>query len=1110
MKKGASRIIWKILKITGITAGSLLIFLFLLPYLFPRFVSNKIRQWARHSIQTELHFSAARLSFFRHFPALTLTLYNVRLNGSAPFEKQQLIRAEEISLGVDLRSVFSEVTIDKIYLTDAAINIQVDSTGRPNYNIYASKPAGKPVNEADSGSASLKIQNIVFEKCGLVYDDRSLGLLINARGLNYEGNGDLSKDIFDLHTHMQIDSMDLSYNKLAYFANKKINADLITKINTSSLAFIFERNELMINQLPVVVTGRFSFLKDGYDMDFQLKSLNSNLHDIFTALPPDMLNWLSKTEIKGAGDIEASLTGKYVAATNTMPDLNLNMKVRNGSIAYEKTPVPVSNLYLNFESRIPGLNPDSLHLTIDSVFFNIEKDYFSAILRMNGLKAPSIKAKIRSEIDLEKWDRAIGFAPLDLKGKYKLQLSADGQYATRVVRTTTLRKIKIDTVISSIPAFTLTSSLKNGYLKYASRPEAISNISFDLDASCADNDYRHTRLSMENLNANVLTSSIKGFFKLGSSNTAAAATSTNPTTHKTPSPASRSNPATGAASIDAALETVFHLADIKKVIPLDSIDLAGDLSVHIKTKGSYRSSKKQFPVTEADLQLSNGRVQTKYYPHPLENIQVSARITSRNGSMKDLGVALTPVSFLFEGQPFTMKMDLQDFSNLRYNITSRGTLDLGKIVKVFALTDYTITGLVDTRLSLRGLQSDATQGHYDRLYNEGSLKVKDLQVSSELFPLPFRIHTGLFRFDQDKMWFDAFDASYGKSRFTLNGWLSDVIGYMSDKKQPLKGKFDLTSDYVLVDQLMAFAGPSTGAKTPAAGTPQNTLSSAATLPSAPAAGTAHRTTTPTPAQTGAQPASAGVIIVPSDLAVSFHANIKKIQYNGLDIDSFKGGVSIDSGSVTLDTTAFTLVGAPVQMNASYKSLSPQRAEFDYHIQAKDFDVQRAYKEVKLFHDMASSASKAQGIISLDYKLAGKLDGNMFPVYPSLKGGGTLSVSKVKVKGLRLFSEVSKETNKNVTDPDLSKVDIKSTINNNIITIERTRMKVSAFKLRIEGQTSFDGRLNLHFRVGLPPFGIIGIPVSVTGTQDKPIIKARRANKKDELEEDKDDEEGKTN
>jgi AsmA protein len=40
------------------------------------------------------------------------------------------------------------------------------------------------------------------------------------------------------------------------------------------------------------------------------------------------------------------------------------------------------------------------------------------------------------------------------------------------------------------------------------------------------------------------------------------------------------------------------------------------------------------------------------------------------------------------------------------------------------------------------------------------------------------------------------------------------------------------------------------------------------------------------------------------------------------------------------------------MDATYGSISPQKAFFDYHIDAKDFDIQRAYREVKLFHDMA--------------------------------------------------------------------------------------------------------------------------------------------------------------
>jgi AsmA protein len=304
---------------------------------------------------------------------------------------------------------------------------------------------------------------------------------------------------------------------------------------------------------------------------------------------------------------------------------------------------------------------------------------------------------------------------------------------------------------------------------------------------------------------------------------------------------------------------------------------------------------------------------------------------------------------------------------------------------------------------------------------------------------------------------------------------------MSDKHTPLQGNFKLTSDYFYADEFMAFAPPASGAK---------------------AGGSAGET------KTAAAAGETGVVMVPTDLAVSFGADVKKVIYNGLDIQDLTGGMSIDSGRLKLDTTRFTMIGTKVEMDAWYKSLSPKKAEFDYHIKAKDFDVQRAYREVKLFRDMATSASKAQGIISLDYQLAGRLDGSMHPVYPSLKGGGVLSLSKVKVKGLKLFGAVSKETNKDVNDPDLSKVDIKTTINNNLITIARTRMKVSVFRLRTEGQASFDGKLNLKFRVGLPPFGLIGIPLTITGTQDNPKVKAGRGKKGDELEEteDKDEEE----
>ena len=99
------------------------------------------------------------------------------------------------------------------------------------------------------------------------------------------------------------------------------------------------------------------------------------------------------------------------------------------------------------------------------------------------------------------------------------------------------------------------------------------------------------------------------------------------------------------------------------------------------------------------------------------------------------------------------------------------------------------------------------------------------------------------------------------------------------------------------------------------------------------------------------------------------------------------------------------------MDVIYGSESPEKAFFEFEVLAKDFDVKRAYKEVKMFREMASAAESAEGIVSLEYKVGGKLNNAMQPIYPSLKGGGTLSVKNVKMKGFKMFGAVSKKTGK---------------------------------------------------------------------------------------------------
>ena len=60
------------------------------------------------------------------------------------------------------------------------------------------------------------------------------------------------------------------------------------------------------------------------------------------------------------------------------------------------------------------------------------------------------------------------------------------------------------------------------------------------------------------------------------------------------------------------------------------------MNIDMQLKGNYIPAKKQFPVTNVAIKLRDGSVQTKYYPHPLEKIQVDAGVTNTDGTTKIL------------------------------------------------------------------------------------------------------------------------------------------------------------------------------------------------------------------------------------------------------------------------------------------------------------------------------------------------------------------------------------------------------------------------------------------------------------------------------------------
>lgn len=884
----------KILKITGISFLTFLVLMIILPILFAGTITEKVKVLANKNLEGELNFKDSELSFFKHFPSLTLTLKDFSLNGSKPFKEESLLSASEIGFGINLWALIVDkrTEIDNVFLDKAKINIQVNKNGEANFNIYNSNSTDT-LNSSES--ASLNLEKIQISNSQLFYNDKSTKMNIEAKGFNYDGKGNLLKSNFNLNSSARMDSLSFVFDGKEYLKNKKIKADLITKINTNSLSFIFEKNDLVINKLLIQFTGFFDFLSNGYKMDFILKTENSNLDDLFTALPAEYITWMNETKMKGKTSALITLKGNYVVSENLSPTLNFNINIRDGYVKHQKAPYPLENIFLNLDTKLPNLDINQLKIQLDSLYFKVNNNKLSAILISDGFgESITINSKIQTKLDL--------------------------QYITNALQ-------------------------------------------------------------------------------------------------------------------------------------IPNLKLAGNLNADIVSKGDYNKKERKFPITNGNFELTNGLIQTAYYPKPLRDINVKANFNSPTVNFKDASLVVSTANFTFEGEPFTMNASFENFEDIAYNINAKGILNLSNIYKIFSQEGLDFNGFLDANVILAGKLSDATTGNINNLHNSGTLEVKNIKTTSTYLAKPFLIETGLFTFNQDKMNFSNFIGKYGASDITMHGNLENVINFILSDNQILKGNFTLTSNLLNINEFIPTS------------------------------------TTNVDSEKEVISEVSGVVEIPTNLDVSIQTKVLKTVYDDITIDNLSGNLFIQNGSLKLTNGNLEIIGANAKMDAYYKNEGRQKAYFDYTIQASEFDIKRAYNEINIFKEIVTSAESAEGIVGLKYSIKGVLDDKMAPIMPSLEGNGTLFVKKVKMKGFKLLNVVSsKSETPNIKDPDVSEVEIKTTIKNNLVTIEPFKFKVAGFRMRFQGQTSLDGKLNLKMRIGLPPLGLIGIPIKVQGTQENPIVK----------------------
>lgn len=1029
------------LKWTGLIGGGVIVVLLLLMFLLPKIYSNAIDQQVRillkDNVKGDVEYEKIDISFYRKFPFLTATMDKPTLQGVILDSAldDNLFEAESISLGVNLFALIQgKLSFDRIYIDKPLVFIYVNDQGLANYDIFYTSDSLEQEQEKQ-GELGLKINRLQIKDAEIIYNDLASGLSFVASDFDYVGRGDMNQAVFDLKSVARINSFDFNFEGVHYIKEKPILAKLETLVDTKSLTFGFEKNSIKIKGLPVDFKGHFGFIESGYDMLFDVKTEKATFEELLSVIPPEYQQWLDNTDISGLISGKLLLEGKYIVSEGISPNLDFSMVLEDGFIHNKQVDTPLEKLNLDMHFSMPGLHLNNNTLDIKTLNFVLGQHKSDVVWKSSGLDSLLIQSQMNINMDLGLFNHAVGINGFQMKGLLNFSADLDGVFHSKEVYRKVAGKAISHKKLLSVPRFDVTTSLSNGFFKFASLPQGLKGINFNMKAQSKDSNWRKAFLDISNIELLAMDNVIRGKFKVDNFID---------------------------FPVKGELNATVDLVKLKEFIPIEHLNVAGLIDIHTDVSGNFLPKQKKYPLLKAEVKVSQGYLQLAKVPQlPIEDIELHTIINSDTGTLSGIKVDIEPLEFKFAGEDFKLSANLADFTNLNYTLKSKGVLNIGDLYKVFPIPGLEVTGKVQTNLFLKGTQADVAAGNFAKLKNAGKLSVEDIEITTSYLPKTFSVSSGVFTFFRERMKFDKFNATYGNSSFDLNGYLTDVISFLT-KKGTLKGSFTLNTPFLDVDEFMLVST-----------TDKQEFTSKEELE----------------VNKAQEVVEKAVIQIPKNVELEFKANAKRIKYLTYDLSAFHGDLKLDKGKVFLEEADFELIGTKVQMQAAYEPLGLDSAIFDYQISAQDFDIQRAYKEVPLFREMVSMAESAYGKVSLDYSLKGKLNKDMYPILPSIEGQGVLVLEDIRFKGFKLLGAIADKTDsKAMEKANVSQVDIFSSISNNVITIDRTKMKMAGFRPRFEGQVSLDGKINIGLRLGLPPLGLVGIPMKITGTSDDFDIK----------------------
>ncbi len=428
MKKTAGLI----LKITGIFILIIIITAFLTPVLFKNKIKRAVVNTVNESVNAKVQFGDYKLGFFKNFPNLTFSVDNVTITGIDKFENDTLAAFSSISLVCDLSSIFKKTgyEIRSVRIEEADIRALVLADGSENWNIMKES---QDTSYAEVSESPMKIllRRVEALNSKISYIDISSDMAALLKGVSFSLTGDLTESETNLRILLSTDDLSFLMEGVKYLNNAKATTDINLSANLDSMKFFLKENYLLLNDLRFNFAGIVRMPADDIETDLTFSADNTSLKSLISLIPSVYMTEYQGLKATGDISLSGSAKGIYSDKGSTMPDISLNLKVRDGLISYPSLPEQIKKINLQSDLYIDGKDMDLSTFDVSNFHMELAGNPFDLRFTLKKpVSDPDFSGSVAGKLDLDALHKAIPMDSLDLSGLIDISVNMAGRMST--------------------------------------------------------------------------------------------------------------------------------------------------------------------------------------------------------------------------------------------------------------------------------------------------------------------------------------------------------------------------------------------------------------------------------------------------------------------------------------------------------------------------------------------------------------------------------------------------------------------------------------------------------------------------------------------------------